>query len=338
MHAAHRHPAVLAAMAAQHGVITRAQAIAAGLSPDDLARALRSGEWVTPRRGFHVTGEHWSSLDVHVGRPRLEARVAWMGLRADYVISHNSAAAFQGVATLRQPTPLVHVTRLGAPRARTQHGIKRHQSRVLDEHVVQLEGLPMLGPARTAIDIAREHGLQPGVVAMDSARQLGVGIDELWGTTECMWRWPDITTARAAIELSNDRAESPGETLTRLLLVELGLGPIQPQFEIRDGVRWARCDLRVGRHLFEFDGFKKYLRRDMGGLAVDPDRVVWEEKQRQDWLLGYQLGMSRLIWADFWGDRRRAARQRVAREYQLTCARFGTSIDDLAHVIVGHAA
>ena len=153
-----------------------------------------------------------------------------------------------------------------------------------------------------------------------------------------MWRWPDITTARAAIELSDRRAESPGETLARLMLVELGLGPIQPQFEICDGVRRARCDLRVGRHLFEFDGRKKYLRLDKGGVARDPDQAVWEEKKRQDWLLGYQLGMSRLIWADFWGDRRRVAMERVAREYALTCARFGTSIDDLAHLVVNRAA
>ena len=157
--------------------------------------------------------------------------------------------------------------------------------------------------------------------------------------TEQMWHWPNVVTARTAIDRSDPGAESVGETLARMLLEELDLGPIETQFEIRDGTRWARCDLRIGRHLFEFDGLKKYLRRDKGGVAItDPDRVVWEEKQRQDWLLGYQLGMSRLIWADFWGDRRRAALERIAREYALTVARFGTSIDDLAHLVVRRAA
>jgi hypothetical protein len=40
--------------------------------------------------------------------------------------------------------------------------------------------------------------------------------------------------------------------------------------------------------------------------------------------------MSRLVWADFWGDRRRVAMARLAREYEQTCAMFGSSIDDLA--------
>ena len=206
-------------------------------------------------------------------------------------------------------------------------------------HLQEVDGVVVLDAARTAIDIAREHGLEAGVVAIDSARLRGVRLEDLWAAVEPMWRWPGITTARAALELSDARAESAGESLARMLLEELGLGPIETQFEIRDDVRWARCDLRVGRHLVEFDGFLKYQRRDLDDRRrIDPEQVVWEEKQRQDWLLGYHLGMSRLIWADLWGDRRRLAMERVAREYALTCARFGSSIDDLAHLVVRRAA
>jgi hypothetical protein len=95
----------------------------------------------------------------------------------------------------------------------------------------------------------------------------------------------------------------------------------------------------VGRHLVEFDGRTKYLRIENGGVAVvDPDRVVWEEKQRQDWLLGYRLGMSRLVWADYWGARRELAKERVRREYEATCAAYGTDISDLAQLIVHRSA
>ena len=186
--------------------------------------------------------------------------------------------------------------------------------------------------------MTRGVGMRRSIGIIDGVRRQGVALTELWATLEPMWRWPDVTTARAAVAASDHRAESAGESLMRLLVEELGLGPIQPQFELRDGVRWARCDLRVGRHLFEFDGRRKYERVAEGGLARDPARALWEEKTRQDWLLGYQLGMSRMIWADLWGDRRRAAKERIAREYALTCARFGTSIDDLAHLIVHRAA
>jgi hypothetical protein len=325
-------------MAQQGGVITTAQAMQAGLSGDDIQRLLRTGQWVALRKGHYVLAEHLATLDPYLGRPRLEARAAWMAVEKEHAISHDSAAAFLEIPTLRQVEPLIHLTRLGPPRARVRDGVKRHQSLVLLPHLQEIDGVVVLDPARTAIDIAREHGLAPGVVAIDGVRRQGVGLAELWAALEPMRHWPDVTTARAAVAASDPRAESAGESLMRLLVEELGIGPIQPQFELRDGVRWARCDLRVGRHLFEFDGRRKYERSSEGGLARDPARALWDEKTRQDWLLGYQLGMSRLIWADFWGDRRRQALERVAREFALTCARFGTSIDDLAHLIVHRAA
>ena len=325
-------------MAQQGGVITTAQAKEAGLTGEDIQRALRAGEWVALRKGHYVLAEHLAQLDLHVGRPRIEARAAWMAVEKEHAISHDSSAAYLEIPTLRQQEPLVHLTGLGPPRARTRHGIRRHQSRVLLPHLQRVDGVVVLDAARTAIDIAREHGLAAGVVAIDGVRRQGVGLAELWATLEPMRHWPDVTTARAAVDASDHRAESAGESLTRLMLAELGIGPIQPQFELRDDVRWARCDFRIGRHLVEFDGRRKYERQDERGLARDPRQALWEEKQRQDWLLGYQLGMSRVIWAELWGDRRRLALERIAREHALTCARFGTSIDDLAHLIVHRAA
>jgi hypothetical protein len=325
-------------MARQGGVVTTAQALQAGLTGEDIQRTLRTGEWVALRRGHYVLAEHLARLDRHVGRPRIEARAAWMAVEKDHAISHDSAAAFLEIPTLRQPEPLIHLTRLGPPRARIRNGVKRHQARVVLPHRQEVDGVVVLDAARTAIDIAREHGLPAGVVAIDGVRRRGVGLAELRAALEPMWHWPDVTTARAAVDASDHRAESAGESLPRLMLEELGLGPIQPQFELRDGVRWARCDLRIGRHLVEFDGRRKYERVDELGRARDPRQALWEEKQRQDWLLGYQLGISRVIWADLWGDRRRVAQERIAREYALTCARFGASIDDLAHLIVHRAA
>ena len=44
---------------------------------------------------------------------------------------------------------------------------------------MQANGFDVLGLARTAIDIAREHGRPYGVVAVDSARRMGVSVDDL---------------------------------------------------------------------------------------------------------------------------------------------------------------
>jgi hypothetical protein len=329
------HPAVRATMQANHGLITRQQALHAGLQPDDVLRALRRGLWIPVRRGQYVDRELWESLDELWGRPRLTARAVHASLVTSHVLSHDSAALFLGLPTLRQPQPLVHVTKQGSPRAWRRGLVKHHQSPFPGRQVVHVEDLPVLDLARTAVDIAREHGHPAGVVAVDAARQLGVSMADLWAAVELMWRWPYVTNAREAIELSDPGAESVGETLARLLIMELGIGPIQTQFEMMDEMGHARCDLRVGRHLFEFDGRLKYRRRDRGGVANrDPEQVVWDEKVRQDWACGHRLGMSRIVWADFWGDRRRLALRRLAGEYAATCALFGTSIDDLADIVV----
>ena len=246
-------------------------------------------------------------LDQFTGRRRARARAAHLQMRRAHVMSHDSAGDELGLAMLAPEKEYIHVTRKGVRGGRVEHGVKHHLAPYADSQVVLVDGIPVLGIARTALDIAREHGLVPGVVAIDSARQLGASASDLWAAAAPMVCWPEVTVVRAAIEKSDPGAESVGETLGRLLLEEIGLGPVQTQFELRDQTGWARCDMRVGRHVVEFDGAKKYHRRDKGGLAVvDPDQVVWQEKQRQDWVTGFRLGMSRLVWADYWGRRRRA--------------------------------
>jgi hypothetical protein len=154
-----------------------------------------------------------------------------------------------------------------------------------------------------------------------------------------MWHWPRVTIVDSAIESSDPGAESLGETLTRIVLKEIGLAPIETQFELRDGTRSARCDLRVGRHLFEFDGLVKLQPPERGGLADrPPEEVVADEKRRQDWVCGFQLGMSRVTWPELWGQQRELTKQRLLREYEATTARYGTAIDDLGPYIVGRRA
>ncbi len=215
------------------------------------------------------------------------------------------------------------------------HGVKRHVAPYSDGQVVLVDGVPVLDLARTAADIAREHGYVHGLVACDSARQRGVSLGELWEAVAPMSCWPEVTVVRAAIQDSDAGAESVNETLGRILVKEADLGPVQTQFEIADGTRRARCDMRIGRHLVECDGWAKYQPVQHGGMAAaSAEQVVWEEKQREDWLRGYRLGMSRLVWADYWGPRRQAAKERLRREYAATCAAYGTDISDLNGFVV----
>lgn len=321
------------------GLISRREALSEGLSPADVRRLIGLGLWVPVRRGWYTTADEWNARDERRGRPVLTIKATHRELRGAHVISHESAALLLDLPVLRPRDGLIHVTKYGSPRARVRHGIKHHQSRFRLEDVEFVDGMPVLDVARTALDIARERGFPAGVCAIDAARQRGVSLADLWAARAAMWHWPHVRRVDQAILFSDDGAESLGESLTRILLAEAGLGPIQTQFELRDPTGWARCDIRIGRHTFEFDGFVKLRPLREGGLARrTPAEVVADEKKRQDWVCGFELGMSRVTWPELWGAQRELTKQRLIREYAATTARYGTDIADLTPYIVRRAA
>ena len=318
------------------GLVSRREALAAGVSLGVIRSLVESGALVTLRPGIYVLAEDWFEADHLRQRPLLLVRAAHRSLASPHVVSHTSAALAQDLPFLRSRTRLIHVTKPHGPRARVRAGIKHHQARYCPEQVRCVDGLPVLDLARTALDIAREDGFAPGVVAIDAARQRGVTTAALSETLAAMWKWPGSTTARAAFDFSDPGAESVGESLTRILLAELDLGlPIHTQFELRDSSGRVRCDLQVGRHVFEFEGKIKLLAPEQGGVADRPAVEILAARQaRHDWVCGFELGMSHVTWDDLWGARREATKRRLRREYAATVARFGTSIDDLAPYIV----
>ena len=325
-------------VAHQHGLITRRQALDSGVDPHRVRELLRRGEWVAVRRGVYCTRATWELLDPYVGRPRLEVWAAILVVRSFHAVSHDSAAYLLGLPILPATPRLVHVTRIGAPGGSVRHGIKHHLAPFAVEQVEFVDDHPVLDVPRTVADIAREHGLRHGVVAASSALRLGAPLGALRAAVEPMWCWPYVTVARQAIDWADGRCENAGEALTMLMLKQLALGEVVPQFGLQDRGRVAWVDFRVGRHLVEFDGRHKYQREAAGGLADRPaEDVVWAEKRRQDWLCGFKLGMSRVVWADLQPNTWHATQARLQREILDTHARFGRSIADLAPYVVRRA-
>ncbi len=317
--------------AQQHCLILRRQARASGMTDDEIAALLRHGEWVAVRRGVYTTGVYWDSLDVYAGRPRLEVWAALLTMQTPHIASHDSAAYLHQLAILEASPRVVHITRHGALGGRTRHGVKHHKAPMRPEQIVFVDDQPVLDIPRTVADIGREHGLRHGIVAAGSALRAGVSRRELRAAVVPMRSWPNVTLTRRAVEWADGRCESPGEDLTLLMLKQLGLGDVEPQFGLQENGRVAWVDFRVGRHLVEFDGRSKYRPEQEGGLATrSPDEVLWIEKQRQDWVCGFKLGMSRLAWVDVQPDTWRTTQDRLHREILATNALFGTAIDDLA--------
>lgn len=320
-------PAAL--MARQWGLITRTQCFELGLDRHVVDRLIRTRQWRVVRRGVYAEAAHLAALTTHTQARLLADRAGSLRITEPHVLSHHSAAHLLGLEVLREKPPRTHVGRPGIVGAHVRHGVTHHLAPYAASQVVVVDGVAALDPARTAVDIARHHGYRQGLVATDSALRRGTTLAELHRAAAPMTHWPGIAVVRAVLAACSPDTDSLAETLGRDLVVGLGFGVPQVQFGLTAEGRTVWCDLRLGRHIFEIDGAVKYRPHARGGLAGVPEDELWDEKLRQDFVTGFKLGASRLTWHDFFGPQRAIAEERCRREFLDTCARFGTSIDDL---------
>lgn len=321
------HPRLAAAAHQHDGLFLRSEALAAGYASDDIRSLTRAGgPWTVLRRGVYILTEGWQAADDST-RSWLLDLAAHRGMRTDHLMSHDSAARALGIPLIGGRTQLSHVTRRGVQGSRTHYGVKHHLGRELPAAVVTSGGVPLTGDARTALDLAREHGFDAGVVAIDHVLGGGTSLRSFEHELARMTRWPFVRTSRRALAFADPRAESVGESLTRILLAELGWEPLDAQFAIPvdgDGIRW--CDLRYRRHLVEFDGRLKYRPVGEGGFAtIDPADVAFRDRKRDTDIGQWGLGISPVTWRDLFSGRAQA-RARLRREEALTCSRFGTEL------------
>lgn len=323
-------------MSTQSGLVSRRQAIEAGMAAQQIDRLTRVGKWSIVRKGVYAETAYVATLTTVREQRMLADRATSMRIAKPHVMTHHSAAYVNDLDVLHErPEPLTHVTRMGIVGSHLRAGVKQHRAPYTPELVRDQGGVLTLCNARTAADIARELGYRQGLVAADSALRTGTTQAELDAVAEAMTSWPFVTVVKDVFASASPHTDSIGETLSRELVteiaVELGLGVPEVQFGITANGRTVWCDLRLGRHVFEFDGQVKYQRIDEGGFAsTSPDEVLWFEKKRQDFVCGFKLGASRIVWFDLFAIGRERAKERLKREVVDTCQRFGTDISDLA--------
>jgi hypothetical protein len=326
------HPELAAVAVAQRGLVTRAQCREAGLRDPEI-RDLTAvhGAWVVVRRGVYIERVLWEAAD-RDERWTLRDLAAHLTMRTLHVMSHDSAARELRIPLLRPRRELTHVTREGVQGSRTSYGVKHHLTRIELVDNVDSNAMAVTSPARTGLDLAREHGFRTGVGALDHVLRTGTPRRDIERELEVMWCWPGVRQARRALGFADRRAESLAESLGRCLLVDAGFVHVDLQWPIAVNGTTYWVDLRVGCHLVEIDGLAKYLPQDVGGLADRPMReILREERRRQAAICAEGLGISRLGWDDLIGRGRVDAMARVRAEEAVTRSRFGRELP--AHLV-----
>lgn len=193
--------------------------------------------------------------------------------------------------------------------------------------VTEHRGLLTVEP-NTAVGTALLSSLPSGVMAADAAlhREL-VTPESLRAAVERHTRTPGVARARRVVELADGRAESPGESRLRLILLDLGFRAV-PQFVVREGGRVvARVDFYLPELgvVLEFDGLLKYraTSRDPAGKSSD---VVIAERTRERRIRRLGYGVGRVTWKEL-GDPRvieREIREAAAQADLQLIARTGS--------------
>jgi very-short-patch-repair endonuclease len=149
--AADRPDEVIAAIATrQHGLVARAQLLAAGVPVHIIEARLRSGHLVRVHAGVYRTGP------VAGARARELAAVLACGPGAR--ASHWSAAALWQIAPPQAATDPVDTLVVGCFRGR-RPGIRIHRAAALGAgETGEVDGVPVTSPARTLLDLALMAG------------------------------------------------------------------------------------------------------------------------------------------------------------------------------------
>jgi very-short-patch-repair endonuclease len=275
---------------AQCGVFSSAQAHRFGLSNQDLSRLARRGLVVRLGHGSYALPQALDGLDPTARFVQLVRGVVLARPVRSWA-SHHAALAVHGLPLHEVDTAAVDVCGTVTRRSRSSR-LEVHPL-PQGEPCQLVRGIRVVSAELAVVQVSA-RSVAAGLVAVDAALHTGL-VDEaaIAAAIDRALLGPRQRARVAAVlAMSDPRCESPGESLTRVLLVGLGL-PVRSQVNVRDRVGLiGRVDFLVGdRVVVEFDGMVKY-----GG--ADGREALAAEKRREDRLRTAGYEVVRLTWAD----------------------------------------
>lgn len=272
-------------------LLTLADLETVGVSSTGAQRLVRAGALRRVAHGVYADSTWWHALgdrDRTVQRHLAVTRTA----TAPPVFCQDSAALLHGWRLLRDPgsPQVLHGPGLGT--RSTDRAAHHHSGRLPDDDVAERNGVLLTTPLRTALDCARFLPLGDAVVVLDQALAAGVDPGALTARLAPLPGHRGVRRARTALDLADPLAESPGETLTRIVLLQSALPPFVSQLTVRTSRGVYRADFAwpEARVLLEFDGRVKYF------LDRPTDQVLYEERRRELALLAEGWTVLRTDW------------------------------------------
>jgi len=273
-------------LARQSGVLSRQQAMRAGISPTVIDNRLRCGRWQRLHHGVYAT---------FTGTPSHDA-VLWAALLRSgphAVFSHHTAAELDGLATER--APLLHVTVPSSQRVAPFSGVVLHHSRAFGQVMHPTAAPPRTRVEDTVLDLA----------------QSSTNFDAAFGWL-CRAVGRRLTTpalVRAALD-ARSRVRWRAELSIALDDVNSGVhSPLERRYvsnvERGHGLPSARRQAQIvvaGRRRYLDNLYDEALLAiELDGRAAHPPEQRWSDSHRDNALAGLGILTLRYNWHDVSG-------------------------------------
>ena len=270
-------------------------------------RSINAGEQWRVARGAYLPQEPTSDEARYLAQIRGRSLVA----RNSPVFSHFSAARLWSLPIFGTWPMDVHVEVGGSRNGKSIPGLRRHRSGG-PLPVRPRAGLLVTSLARTVVDVASTSSLRTAVVVVDAALsgmkgrndewvRHPVSKDELIRELELRGSFRGSRQLSWAIDFGDGLSGSPGESISRLTMFQIGCPApeLQHTFRDRNGKFVATTDFWWPDYNLtgEFDGRGKYLRDELTGGRTAAEVVV-DEKVREDALRALGPRMSRWVWEE----------------------------------------
>lgn len=273
---------------------TNAELAATGLTPKTLRSHLAAGEVQRMLRGVYGATTLPDTIETRIA-------AASKVLSADHTLIDRSAAWIHGVdcygAAEREAGPSIESC--VRPRGSTTRrlSLSDHQRELREDDVMQIGGLHLTTPLRTALDVGCHLRRREAYAAMcELARLHDLTSTDLLGQMSRFAGRRGVVQLRELASLVDPRFESQREAWTFLAIHDAGLPHPEPQvWIVVDGEPTFRLDFgyRLARVCVEYDGKEAH--------ESTPEQIA-HDAWRAEWLRDHGWTVIDVREGDFTGD------------------------------------
>ena len=277
------------------------QLIDLGFGSRSIKSLVDTGSLVRLRYGCYVRASTWNSQPPRVRSRQLiyaHAHGTRTTSAGGFAYSHTSAARLHRLH-LWNVDDVIHLLQRVRPSSE-RHGkdVQCHTRPFARNEVTLVGGLPTTSMERTAADCSMMLNYRQALIVMDHALRLGANRSLLQEMADSLDGRRGVRTFRRVLAAADPRSESPGETLTRELILRLKIRLPEPQVEVTSRAGRHRLDFawKEEKVALEFDGKLKYF-------DFQPtDEVLFQERLREKALTEEGWLFVRIEWKDLFRE------------------------------------